>query len=266
MAPPRARAEADVDLIPRALLLIERDALRARGFARIEVQPTLCPAIWDGEQRMRPAVRTRLLAIAHEFLTRENTPPLALTDVVLTGSLANYNWSSQSDLDTHLMASFAPDEAGRLTQQVYTLLAATWNQEHNVTVEGFEVELYVENDTKPFTHDAGVYSLERDAWVHRPERMAERAIDWETVFKKASRVVDHVDRLERLIEQKRFADAEQLGHAIRARLKKHRQAGLERGGEASTENLVFKILRRHGDLNRLRNLRTRASDSALSLA
>ena len=42
---------------------------------------------------------------------------------------------------------------------------------------------------------------------------------------------------------------------IKDKLKKYRTAGLEKGGEMSDENLVFKVLRRNGYMQKLFDFR-----------
>jgi hypothetical protein len=46
---------------------------------------------------------------------------------------------------------------------------------------------------------------------------------------------------------------------------KYRQAGLDRGGELSTENLVFKILRAKGDLDRIKDSIVQIYDTEVSV-
>ena len=41
---------------------------------------------------MKPEIRTRLLEIAYEFIDFLDVD-LVVTDIILTGSLSNYNWS-----------------------------------------------------------------------------------------------------------------------------------------------------------------------------
>ena len=52
---------------------------------------------------------------------------------------------------------------------------------------------------------------------------------------------------------------------VKDKLKKYRVAGLEEGGEMSDENLVFKVLRRNGYIEKLFNFKTEYQDKKLSL-
>jgi len=52
---------------------------------------------------------------------------------------------------------------------------------------------------------------------------------------------------------------------IKDKIKKMRQSGLEAGGEFSNENLIFKVLRRTGYIEKLYDLQLKAYDRAFSL-
>ena len=81
------------------------------------LQDELNPKIWElpnerdmsdpkGQvEVMVPKVRERLLEIAYEFIEFLGVDVI-ISDVVMTGSLANYNWSKYSDVDLHLIADF----------------------------------------------------------------------------------------------------------------------------------------------------------------
>ena len=52
---------------------------------------------------------------------------------------------------------------------------------------------------------------------------------------------------------------------LRSKIKEFRQCGLETGGEYSYENLVFKLLRRNGYIEKLLKLKTSITDKKLSI-
>ena len=49
------------------------------------------------------------------------------------------------------------------------------------------------------------------------------------------------------------------------KLKKYRKSGLDKGGELSYENMVFKFLRRNGYLEKLQTFKNELMDRKLSL-
>ena len=74
-----------------------------------EPKKELNPKVWDlsgGVATMKPEVRERLLEIAYEFIDFLDID-IVVTDIILTGSLSNYNWSKYSDFDLHIVANFS---------------------------------------------------------------------------------------------------------------------------------------------------------------
>ena len=63
----------------------------------------------DGDFSMREDIRKRLIEIANNFIESLSIE-FFIHDIVLTGSLSNYNWSSYSDVDLHILIDF--DEIG----------------------------------------------------------------------------------------------------------------------------------------------------------
>lgn len=65
-------------------------------------QSTLNPAIWQSDENIKPEISAKLLKIASDFYAEIKIKP-ALKDVLLLGSSANYNWTTTSDIDIHLV-------------------------------------------------------------------------------------------------------------------------------------------------------------------
>ena len=62
-----------------------------------------------------------------------------------------------------------------------------------------------------------------------------------------------------------YKEAYNAAERIRKKLKKFRQGGLEKGGEYSVENLVFKVLRRNEYLHKLSSLKIMSYDNLMSI-
>ena len=54
---------------------------------------------------MREDIRKKLLEISDDFIESFGVE-FFIHDIVLTGSLANYNWSQYSDVDLHIIIDF----------------------------------------------------------------------------------------------------------------------------------------------------------------
>ncbi len=69
-----------------------------------------------------------------------------MEDLRFTGSLANYNWSKYSDIDLHIVVDFSKiDENTELVKDFLMRPGWRWNELHDITIYGHEVEIYVEN-------------------------------------------------------------------------------------------------------------------------
>ena len=66
-------------------------------------------------------------------------------------------------------------------------------------------------------------------------------------------------------DSKNYEDVVEKSDKIKERIKKMRQAGLDEAGEFSVENMVFKVLRRNGMLERLSDIKTVAYDKSVSI-
>ncbi len=85
-----------------------------RILSSFKVRESLNPKIWvkkDNEIVMNPKVREKLLEVANDFIEYLKVD-VVVTDIIMTGSLANFNWSSFSDVDLHIVADFSqfPEE------------------------------------------------------------------------------------------------------------------------------------------------------------
>ena len=239
-------------------------------------QSELNPKIWylpneksmgdpEGQKyKMKPEVRERLLEIAYQFLDYLKID-LIVTDVVLTGSLANYNWSKYSDFDIHIIVNYNqfPPAQLELYKELFMLKKALFNKNHDIKLFGYETELYVEGEEDAH-FSSGVYSLLYDEWQHNPEK-EDVKIDKETVKRKAQQWMDIIDGVLENIEDEDIDDAKELINKYNEKLRKFRTCGLQKDGEYSSENLVFKILRRNGYLDKLRGASHKILEKGLTM-
>ncbi len=232
-----------------------------------KIQDELNPLIWnrsgDGEYVIKPEVREKLIEIAENFIDFLGVD-VDVEDITMTGSLSNYNWSSFSDIDLHIIVDFnSIDIDDDLLRQLFNSKKTIWNSTHDVEVYGFEVEVYVQNQSEP--HFAtGVYSIMYDEWINEPQQ-EEVTFDDEKLLSKASTWTNMIDGV---YEKANFLDPEEtlsLIEKVKDKLKKYRSCGLEKNGEYSYENLTFKFLRRNGYIQKLFDLKNKITDDILSL-
>jgi hypothetical protein len=214
----------------------------------------LNPDVWSGHQ-IRSEVRYRLLQIAQVFMEYLEVPDFKLLDVVLRGSLANYNYTRYSDFDLHLITNYA-DLNCDIAEAFYRAKKTLWNSEHDILIRGHEVEVYVE-DVQAQAISEGTYSLLDDRWLRQPTHQTPR-IRSRAVVAKAQDLMRQIDRE---ISDGNARDLERL----QLKIKNMRKSALTRGGEFSTENLAFKILRNQGYIDRLYQAQAQIQDQNLSL-
>ena len=232
--------------------------MRARDFVKrnIAYHRELNPVAWSGN-RLRPEVREHLLKIAEIFEHYLEIPNFEVQDIVLTGSMANYNYTQYSDFDLHVVTNYQDLQCDDVAEALYRAKKDIWNNQHDISIRGHEVELYIEDTATPPV-SGGVYSLLDDAWIKEPE------YDPPTINNTAvnAKVADLIKQITVAIAA--TDDPADLKR-IRDRLRIMRRSGLDREGEFGVENLAFKILRNQGYLDQLNQAYLNQQDSALSL-
>ena len=135
-----------------------------------EMQDKLNPKVWDGDQKLRPEIRKNLLKITNDYIEGLEIENLDIEDVTFTGSLANYNWSQYSDVDLHILIDYNDipvDES--LVQDFLKSKSTAWNQNHDIKIYGYDVELYVQDINEEHV-STGVYSILKNEWLITPEK------------------------------------------------------------------------------------------------
>jgi len=232
------------------------------------VKDSLNSEIWDDhdnieESKMKPEIREGLLEIANEFVEFLGFD-IFVQDVTMTGSLSNFNWSDYSDIDLHIIYDFK--EAGEqeeLFKDLFNLKKTVFNSQHDITVKGYEVELYVQDMNEPHM-STGVYSVLYDEWLERPEPK-EVKIDKKKIEDKSQQWMDIIDNTIEDLEVSDLESSVEKLDSVKEKIKKFRTSGLEKGGEYSYENLVFKFLRRNGYIQKLFDNKNDLIDKSLSI-
>ena len=225
----------------------------------------LYPKIWDpSTKKLNANIRMKLKQIAEDFI-RGFKHPLKIKDIILTGSIANYNWNQYSDIDLHVLLDFneIPDEYMEAFKDYFNAKKEVWNKTHNIMIVGHEVEVYIQDINEPH-HSTGVYSVMNDQWLKEPE-IKKQDINYDDVISRTEDFVEQINKLSELVGKKDYQKAKIGIDNLKNKIKKYRQAGLEAQGEYSTENMVFKMLRNQGYLEQLSNLKFQAYDSHMGI-
>jgi predicted nucleotidyltransferase len=214
----------------------------------------------DNEISMRQDIRKRLVKISDEFVDTLGIE-FFIHDIVLTGSLANYNWSNYSDVDLHIIIDFEESKYPiDLLKEFFDAKKNVWNEKHDIKIKGYDVEVYVQDINEEHI-SSGVYSILHNKWLVEPKKETPN-IDDRKILEKGEEYAKKIDYL-----VKKGKNQNVLGKLedLRKKLKSFRQCGLESGGEYSYENLTFKLLRRNGYMGKLLKLKTDITDKKLSI-
>lgn len=220
----------------------------------IQFHNKLCPTLWVGDE-LKPNVKKALIKVADEFFKflKVNSEP---ADIILLGSMANYNYTKYSDIDLHLVIDFsALNKDMKLIKNYFDAKKFIWNNNHNIKIYGHEIECYVQ-DISEKNASTALYSLKYDKWIKKPKKEKPK-IDAKEILIKSK---DFIKRIEMA-----KGDLESL-NTLKDKLKTMRKSGLEKeAGEYSTENMVFKTLRNSKNIEKLMNYAKEIYDKELSL-
>ncbi|NPV12754.1 MAG: hypothetical protein HPY57_13285 [Ignavibacteria bacterium] len=229
--------------------------------AQFYYKKELNPKFWS-KGMFNERIRQKLLTIANEFYNSFGYQA-PIIDIILTGSLANYNWNKYSDLDVHVIIDFSKINSNiKLVKKSVDSERSLWNLKHNIRIKGHDVELYIQDVNEKHTA-TGQYSLLNNKWILKPT-WNKPQIDEEEVNFKYLTYKSGIDRLEEISKMNMTPEIANKNYLFASEYKKkihdNRKIGLEKNGEFSIENLVFKKLRNNGDFGRLMQIVNRFYD------
>lgn len=235
-----------------------------------EVKDSLHPRFWNDEQHLDMHIRRALLVIAKDFIDEYNLGEYVIDDIIMTGSLANYNWSEEfSDIDLHIiMDTTQLSEDPSLAKSISDAMRNVWNKTHtDISVGGFPVELYIQDTHEPHK-SSGVYSLLDDEWKTSPSLdKLSGEIEEDEIKTRVAEYMNLIDKIEMVYND---IDPLQMYHCcakLLDKIKAERASGLtnDDAAELTTGNLIFKSLRRSGHIEKLIDIKRRCFDRARSI-
>ena len=130
-----------------------------------------------------------------------------------------------------------------------------WSEEHKgLKIYGFPVEMYVE-DTNGENPSSGIYSLNKNKWIVEPNDFQDAQLNEPFIKDKAAKIMTEIDDIDDKI--KKDTDNHKL-EVLSTKLKKlfdklhkQRQESLDKNGEMGTYNIIWKVLRRSGHLDKI---------------
>jgi len=234
---------------------------------RVAYKKQLSPDLWE-DGKIIERIKQKLIKIGKDFY-EDLDVDTELLDIYFTGSMCNYNYSSDSDIDVHIIIDFEDvSDNMKLVKKAMDGQRFIWNLRHNIVIKGHDVELYVQDSGEKHTASS-IYSLLYDKWIVEP-KYNPPAVDQKFVDMKYDAKAYDIDELEKLSKDEDLVDPYECevyydkAKEMKAKIMKSRKEGLDLNGEFSIDNLVFKKLRKNGKIKKLIDTITRFYDKIYS--
>lgn len=225
----------------------------------IEIHDELNPKIWNAKNELRDDVAEKIQAIVTTFVEqlKEDDIELIVDDIHLVGSNVNYNYTDESDLDIHIIADETTDCSSEHLPLIYNAYKRLFNNNYDITLNGVNAEIYVENKDKISNVSSGVYSM-NDGWLKKPTISDIPKID-EAKLEKL--IHEYESKYLDIEENPSLNDIETFIDDIYD----IRTSSISKEGEFGVGNLMFKEIRRLGYLDNLKELKNKLISKELSL-
>jgi predicted nucleotidyltransferase len=217
-----------------------------------KVKDKLNPDFFDKEGKLDSQIRMRLLDIADDFVKSLEVKWVKPSDIVLTGSIANYNWSKYSDVDIHIIYNFKDVyDKTNFIKDYFNSKRDIWNDTHEgLTIKDFPVEISVEDSNNP-ANSTGVYSLEKNKWVKEPEDMNDSKLNTDYIkdfcAKQMTKFDELFDQIDNETDRKKLETLSNKVEALYTKLKNMRGEALKsKEKEMATGNIIWKVIKHQG--------------------
>ena len=102
----------------------------------LKPKPTLFSKFWKNDRNggINPIVARKLTEISDRIIDSLNLDAKP-KDVIITGSIASYNWHENSDIDLHILYDFNEiNEDFSLVKKMLDQTRINWNKKHNIKI------------------------------------------------------------------------------------------------------------------------------------
>ena len=214
----------------------------------------LNPKLWHNNN-LRPEVKEQLLLIAEDFLSELGIHDVEVKDITVSGSNAAYSYTPHSDLDLHILVDLSRFDDD-IYKEFFHAKKALYNEAHDIKIHGIPVEVYVQDSRQPVI-SLGEYSVLHNKWLRLPTK---RRANFDQSNTKAK-----YETLLQLIQIALKSKDLKKVQKITNKIKQYRQAGLDKAGEFSPENLAYKALRSQGYITKLYDLKDKLHSEVLTI-
>ncbi len=227
------------------------------NISSLEPHDKLHHDFWNNN-KLNKLVQEKLSDLANDIMEQIKISGF-IEDIIITGSIASYNWHALSDIDLHFLFDFNKiNKDTELVKKMLDLTRMKWNKDHKIMIFGHEVEIYFQ-DVNEEHESLGTYSILRREWVENPVVSIKRPSNMSVTIKAIS-ILREIDRIQELFVEKRYKESYEYAKTLKKKIKHMRSIGLSGEGVYSVENLAFKVLRNNDKLSLLSFLKTSSYD------
>ena len=207
------------------------------------INKTLNKKLFGEDNHLLPAVRQKLYDIVDFFIDYSDVE-IPVLDAYIIGSNASFNYTPTSDIDLHIITNYELVEAPEdILSALYGFQKSMFNKEYDITINGLEVELYVEDVNNTSAVSNGVYSLYSDEWIKFPKQIRAQSYDFDYIMPLWRK------RVSKVCENGTLHNAQILLN----RLYMMRKESILKDGEYGKGNQLFKDIRDEGLLQDLKD-------------
>lgn len=225
----------------------------------LQYHDELNPKLWR-DDTLKPEVRKALLEFAFAWAEFAKIPKSMIDHVIMTGGNANYNYTSKSDIDVHVIVDRSKlFSEPKFVEEYLQDKKSLWTLTHNIDVYGYPLEPYAQDISIKYPKNQGIYCLTKNEWLQKPRKLD---YDFQSDHLLKQKVQHYMHTIDHMIKHHMSQDA---FDNLKTKFKNMRSASLEKYGEFGRENLVFKELRNRGYVDKMNKYETSLKDKELSL-
>lgn len=232
----------------------------------------LNPNLFNEDEIMDSRVRLKLLDIVDDFIKTLAINWVKPKNIFVIGSIVNYNWGTFSDIDINIVYDFSKIYK-KNTEFVADYLWAKrneWNQKHEeLKIKGFPVELTVV-DVNKLGVSSGIYDLEKNKWEKEPTDLDDIQFNVEYIksycAKQMIKVDEIIDKIDTETDTHKLGKLSKKLETINQNWIDFRKKALKtKQKEMSNGNIIMKILKHSGYVQKVRDYINKAYDKQNSL-
>jgi hypothetical protein len=206
----------------------------------------LHPAIWDKDNHLLPNVHNDLVKWTNTFIAAMEINKFRVHDIQFKGSMANYIYHKDSDVDIHILVDKLPPENSSIAKELDNK-RIVFTKENHYNVAGHPVEFFIRQWNEKHSSDA-VYSIMHGKWESIPNPPHKSDIDMPEIKKHFTEFYTKLQNAYDYMLTKTGDKRKAVNNAVKAykQILSLRATVLDKskGVEYTPWNLAFKALKR----------------------